>query len=103
VARRTLAILASAAALAACAPDSWRQAPTFNDFLRQITQECHPSSIGGMQISNLTSDSFFLNQTSRLYHKSISPRQYVTALNAFYKGNNAAALDCILERVPRGA
>ena len=54
-----------------------------------------------MQISNLTSDSFFLNQTSRLFHKSIAPRQYVTAMNAFYKGNNAAALDCILERVPR--
>jgi hypothetical protein len=94
-------LAAAALVLAGCARDSWRYAPTFNDFLRQISQECHPNSIGGMQISNLTSDAFFLNQTSRLYHKSIAPRQYVTAINAFFKGNNAAALDCILERVPR--
>lgn len=103
MARRALAVLAGVAALllVGCAPDSWRYAPTFNDFLRQISQECHPNAIGGMQISNLTSDPFFVNQTSRLYHKSISPRQYVTTLNAFFTGNNAAALDCILERVPR--
>jgi hypothetical protein len=100
---RALVPIALAAALAACAPDSWRRAPTFNDFLRQISQECHPNSIGKMQISNLASDPFFINQTSRLYHKTISARQYVTAMNAFFPGNNAAALDCILERVPRGS
>jgi hypothetical protein len=101
--RRLPALLVVAGALGACAPDSWRAAPTFNDFLRQISRECHPDSIGKMQISNLTSDPFFVNQTSRLYHKTISPRQYVTAMNAFFPGNNAAALDCILERVPRGS
>jgi hypothetical protein len=102
--RRLPALLVVAGALlGACAPDSWRAAPSFNDFLRQISQECHPNSIGKMQISNLTSDPFFINQTSRLYHKSISARQYVTAMNGFYPGNNAAALDCILERVPRGS
>jgi hypothetical protein len=99
--KRALAAAAAAATLVACAPDSWRYAPTFNEFLRQISRECHPNSIGKMQISNLTSDPFFVNQTSRLYHKSISPRQYVTAINAFFPGNNAAALDCILERLPR--
>ena len=99
--RGTIAVLLGAAALAACAPDSWRRAPEFNDFLRQIAQECHPRSIGGMQISNLTSDAFFLNQTSRLFHQIIPPREYVATINAFYQGNNAAALDCILERVPR--
>jgi hypothetical protein len=63
-------------------------------------RECHPRSIGGMQISNLTSDAFFVNQASRLYHKTISPGQFAATMNAFYSGNNAAALDCILERVP---
>ena len=101
MARRALAAFAGAAALAACAPDSWRRAPEFNDFLWQISRECHPRSIGGMQISNLTSDAFFLNQTSRLFHQVIAPPEYVASINAFYKGNNAAALDCILERVPR--
>ena len=100
--RRRFALLAVATALAGCAPDSWRYAPTFNDFLRQISRECHPSSIGMKQISNLNSDSFFVNQTSRLYHNRISTHQYVTAINGFFPGNNAAALDCILERVPRG-
>ncbi len=99
--KRWVAALVAAAALAACAPDSWRHAPTFNEFLGQISRECHPNSIGKLQISNLTSDPFFINQTSRLYHKSVTPRQYVTAVNAFFPGNNAAALDCILERVPR--
>jgi hypothetical protein len=101
VARRALALLVGAAALAACAPDSWRRAPEFNDFLWQISRECHPRSIGGMQISNLTSDAFFTNQTSRLFHKVITPQEYVGTINAFYQGNNAAALDCILERVPK--
>lgn len=98
---RPVAVLLGAAALAACAPDSWQRAPEFNDFLRQIAQECHPRSIGGMQISNLTSDAFFLNQTSRLFHQIITPPEYVGTMNAFYQGNNAAALDCILDRVPR--
>lgn len=100
---RRRVLLAVATALAGCAPDSWRYAPTFNDFLREIARECHPSSIGKLQISNLTSDPFFINQTSRLYHRTISARQYVTAMNSFFPGNNAAALDCILERVPRGS
>lgn len=98
--RRAIVVLLGAAVLAACAPDSWRYAPTFNEFLRQIARECHPRSIGGKQISNLTSDPFFVNQASRLYHKTISPGQFSAAMNAFYQGNNAAALDCILERVP---
>jgi hypothetical protein len=96
-------IVLVAVALAACAPDSWRYAPTFNDFLRQISRECHPRTIGKMQISNLNSDPFFVNQTSRLYHGTLSPRQYTTAMNGFYPGNNTAALKCILERVPPGA
>jgi hypothetical protein len=54
-----------------------------------------------MQISNLTSDPFFVNQTSRLYHKVISPQEYATQVNAFFPGNNAAALDCIVERLPQ--
>ena len=99
--RSALLTAAAALALVACAPDSWRYAPTFNDFLRQISKECHPRSIGGMQISNLTSDPSFINQTSRLYHKSVSPQEYVAQVNAFYTGNNRAALDCILERVPQ--
>ena len=101
MARRTLAALLGAAVLAACAPDSWRRSPEFDAFLWQISRECHPRSIGGMQISNLTSDAFFVNQTSRLFHKVIPPREYVGTINAFYQGNNAAALDCILERVPQ--
>jgi len=99
--RCAVAVLVGAVALAACAPDSWRRSPEFNEFLWQISRECHPRSIVGMQISSLTSDAFFLNQTSRLFHKSIAPQQYVVGINSFFPGNNAAALDCILERVPR--
>jgi hypothetical protein len=96
-----LAMVAAALALAACAPDSWRRSPSFNDFLWQISRECHPRSIGRMQISNLTSDPFFVNQTSRLYHKVISAQEYATQVNAFFPGHNAAALDCIVERLPQ--
>jgi hypothetical protein len=101
--RRSIAVVIGAALLAACAPDSWRYAPTFNEFLRQIARECHPNAIGGMQISNLNSNAFFVNQTSRLYHGTLTPQQYVASMNAFYPGNNAAALDCILERAPQQA
>jgi hypothetical protein len=99
--RRELAAIATALTLAACAPDSWRYAPTFNDFLRQISRECHPRTIGGLQISNLISTPYFINQTSRLYHGTISPQEYMTQVGAFYPGNNAAAFDCIIERLPQ--
>jgi hypothetical protein len=99
--RRTLPALAAALVLVACAPDSFRRSPAFNDFLGQISRECHPHTIGNIQLSTLISDPFFVNQTSNLFHKNLAPREYVSAVNAFYRGNNAAALDCILERAPR--
>lgn len=101
MARRALALLAGALALVACAPDAWKRDPAFNAFLEQISKECHPHAIGAVQVWNLTSDAYFTDQTSRLFHKSIAPGQYATAINAFYKGDNAAALDCVLKRVPR--
>jgi hypothetical protein len=99
--KRAAAIVAGALALAACAPDSWRRSPAFNDFLWQISRECHPRTIGAIQISTLISDPFFVNETSHLFHQNRSPQEYRSAINAFYPGNNAAALDCILERLPR--
>lgn len=99
--RRPLALAAATLALAACAPDSFRHSPTFDAFLRQISRECHPSTIGNMLVGNATTDPFFLNQTSRLYHKVIGAQEYVSSINAFFPGNNRAAIDCIMERLPQ--
>ena len=98
---RALSVAAAALALAACAPDSFRHSPTFDAFLRQISRECHPRTIGNMQVGNVATDPFFLNQTSRLYHKVIGPQDYASSINAFFPGNNRAAIDCIMERLPQ--
>ena len=99
--RRLPAIAAAALALAACAPDAWRHSPAFDAFLRQISRECHPRTIGNAQIGNVATDPHFLNQTSRLFHKIIGPQEYVSSINAFFPGNNKAGIDCILERLPQ--
>jgi hypothetical protein len=54
-----------------------------------------------MLVGNATTDPFFLNQTSRLYHKVIGAQEYVSSINAFFPGNNRAAIDCIMERLPQ--
>lgn len=87
-------------ALAACAPDSWRPDPEFNRWAAGLVQECHPHSVGGAQLDTRLRQETFLNLTSRLYFGRINVQQFTNSVNSFYPGNNRAAIECIVSRLP---
>ena len=89
-----------ALAVTACAPDSWRPDPEFNRWASNLIQECHPRSIGGAQLDSRLRQETFLNLTSRLYFGQINVQQYTNSVNSFYPGDNRAAIECIVSRLP---
>lgn len=98
--RQVLPILLAAATGAACAPDSIRSDPVFDAWTYRVGKECYPHSIGSVQVYDLLREAAFLDLTSRLYHKRIDAKEYVGWVNTFYPGNNHAAIDCILSKLP---
>jgi hypothetical protein len=90
----------AAALPAACAPDSWRPDPEFNAWTASVIRECRPHTIGKEPLDSRFRQESFLNVTSRLYSGRITARQWTNSVNSFYPGDNRAAIDCILERVP---
>jgi hypothetical protein len=107
---RPLAVFVIALATAACAPDAWnsRQASGFNAWLNTIANACYPLQLGRAQMSemilrNAIGDTdaynYFLDQTSRLYYRTLSPAAYASSINGFFDGPSAA-VDCVLSRLP---
>jgi hypothetical protein len=92
--------LAIALAVTACAPDAWRPDPEFNRWTTRLVQECHPHSIGGAQLDTRLRQASFLNLASRLYFGKINAQQFTGSVNSFYPGDNRAAIECILARLP---
>jgi len=89
-----------AIAVAACAPDSWRPDPEFNRWAGRVIQECHPHTIGKEPLDSRFRQETVLNLTSRLYFGQINVQQYANSLNSFYPGDNRAAIECIVSRLP---
>jgi hypothetical protein len=89
-----------ALAVTACAPDSWRPDPEFNRWAGRVTRECHPLTIGKEPLDSRFRQETFLNLTSRLYAGRINVQQYTNSLDSFYPGNNRAAIECIVSRLP---
>jgi len=100
---RSLALLFVAAATA-CAPDAWRPDSRYDAFLDQVQDRCGDLEVGGRRIgANLIQgpDSYFLDLTSRYFHRQISPGNYAEALaGAFASDPGSPAITCILG-VPR--
>ena len=99
-ARTTICLVVAAAGIAACAPDSVRPDPGFDGWTNRITQECYPRSIGGAQLTPLFNDPSFLDSASRLYSRKIDVQQFTGFVNGFYPGDNKAAIDCIVSKLP---
>ncbi|MBB3015436.1 hypothetical protein FHX62_004121 [Cupriavidus alkaliphilus] len=109
---RLAAAAVSAAMLAACAPDSVRnlEARGFNAYLDSLQAACPNMVVGSSNISEWlrTSGSrdddnyvYWLDQTSRLYYRRISPAQYRASVSAALGGkSDARALDCIVRNLP---
>jgi hypothetical protein len=107
-----LAALAAIVSLAAgCAPEAYnnRAATGFNGFVDQVSRACAPVQLGRYQLGNPlmggaggNSYDYWLDQTSRLYYRTISPAQYRESLNAFFGAGNDGTIDCILGNLPPG-
>jgi len=92
-----------------CAPEAMnnRGATGLNGFVNQVSRACAPIQLGRYQLANplmggVGNDSYdyWLDQTSRLYSRSISPAQYRESLNAFFGAGNDRTIDCILGNLP---
>ncbi|NEV62190.1 hypothetical protein [Thiorhodococcus minor] len=101
--------LSMAAALSACA-----QNPAVSDrlvenrgaegFLDRIEQSCGTLSVGHQQLKYLlgesSDDTYFIDETSKLYFGRVDKRTYATDLEAFYPGGTTqSALDCIFAQL----
>ncbi len=109
--RRHRVLLAVAAALgaAACAPDAVnnRAATGFDGFVGQVQRACAPVQLGKYQMYNPLmggggdgSYDYWLDQTSRLYYRRITPAQYRESLTAFFGAGNDGTIGCILANLP---
>jgi hypothetical protein len=73
-------------------------------FLDRIEQNCGTLSVGNQQLKYLLSvnsdDTYFVDETSKLYFGRVEKDAYSTDINAFYPtGTNQAALDCIFQQL----
>ncbi|MFO1324215.1 MAG: hypothetical protein U1F15_09125 [Burkholderiales bacterium] len=93
------------ALLAACAPDAVnnRAATGFDGFVNQVQRACAPVQLGRYRLADPLmggatdgSYDFWLDQTSRLYYRMITPAQYRESMTASFGAGNDGTIDCIL-------
>jgi hypothetical protein len=112
---RALPLIAATALAAilttACAPDAMnnRAATGFDGFVNQVQRACAPVQLGRYQLATPLmggggdgSYDYWLDQTSRLYSRQISPGQYRESLTAFFGAGNDATISCITANLPPG-
>ena len=85
-----------------------RAATGFNGFVNDISRVCAPLQFGRYQLSNPlmggaggNSYDYWLDQTSKLYYRSIGPPTYRESLNAFFGAGNDGTIDCIVAALPK--
>jgi len=98
-----------AIALAGCAPDAWTnvQATGLNGYLKTIQVQCSPLLLGGQEMSwalqtgaGDNNYNYFLDQTSKLYYRRISPAGYSESLTAFFGAGYDRAINCVIAKLP---
>jgi hypothetical protein len=104
-----LGVLAGTMALAGCGgnaalSDRVVENKGAEGFLDRIEQNCGTLSVGNQQIKYLlgmsSDDTYFVDETSKLYFGRVEKDAYATDINAFYPtGTNQAALDCIFQQL----
>jgi len=89
-------------AASGCAPDAWNPSSGFDGWIDHIGRACYPNRIGlALVDEQLRWNAGFLDMTSRLYFKKMSFDAYASAVNSAFYGNNAGALDCIRDNLPK--
>ncbi|MBK7675497.1 MAG: hypothetical protein IPJ27_12500 [Candidatus Accumulibacter sp.] len=98
--RRALVVALFPVVLAACAPDAWRPDDPFEAFLDQVQRKCGEVRIGSRSIGGdllQNADAYFLDVTSRYYHREISGRSYAEALaGSFGTKPDSPGILCVL-------
>jgi hypothetical protein len=105
------AVTVAALALAGCAPDQFSnyRATGFDGFVDMAARECAPLQVGPMVITpnyeppNYATAQYgvWLDQTSNLYYKRISPETYVQNINNYFPGERTAvATRCLVSKLP---
>jgi hypothetical protein len=98
--RRALVAALLPVALAACAPDAWRPDDPFEAFLDQVQNKCGEMRIGSRSIGGdllQDPDPYFLDVTSRYYHRKISGQNYAEALaGSFGTTSDSPGILCVL-------
>jgi hypothetical protein len=106
---RLAALAAALIALAACAPDAVnnRAATGLDAYVSQVQRTCAPVQLGRYQLATPLmggggdgSYDYWLDQTSRLYNRTITPAQYRESLTAFFGPGNDATIGCIVGQLP---
>lgn len=107
--RHRVCTLLLALAASGCASDAMnnRAATGFNGFVNQVSRACAPIQLGQYQLADPlmgrvgnNSYDYWLDQTSRLYNRTISPAQYRESLNAFFGAGNDGTINCIVSNLP---
>lgn len=95
----------SLSALAGCGAGGFSQEGVdTNDFLNRIQQNCGKLSVGHQRIdwllSTSSTDTTFVDATSKLYSGQFSRSDYEEYLSSFYPGGTSqATLDCIYKQL----
>jgi hypothetical protein len=93
-------IVALALTLGGCAPDAWNANSASGAFLDHISRTC-PQNIGNTDIeTRVDNDAYFIDEVTNLYFGQISRAQFASDISVFYPGENQAAIDCILAKLP---
>jgi hypothetical protein len=104
-------VLGACALSAGCAPDQFSnyQATGFNAFVDTAAVECAPLQVGPMVITrnyeppNYAAGQYgvWLDQTSNLYYKRITPEAYIQNINNLFPGERTAvAARCLVSKLP---
>ncbi|MGA7980538.1 MAG: hypothetical protein WCA32_09945 [Chromatiaceae bacterium] len=101
-----LALIAVGCGRVGFAPDALVENPGADKFLNLLGSECGKQKIGDQTVEYLlgvnSNDTYFVDETTKLYFGDVSRQQYASDINASYPTDtNQGALDCIFAKLPR--
>jgi hypothetical protein len=109
--RHLLPLGLAALALAGCAPDQFSnyRATGLNGFIDMASQQCAPLQVGPMVITPyfdppnyvVAQYGTWLDLTSNLYYKRITPEAYIANMGNLFPGERTAtATRCLVSKLP---
>jgi hypothetical protein len=87
------------------APDALVESPQADAFLNRVAKDCGRLRIGDQTVAYLldvnNSDTYFVDETTKLFFGDVSGEQYASDINAFYPTDaNRPAIECVFAHLP---